>query len=472
MLRKIALDAESDTPLYRQLYDSLRQRILRGDLALGDRLPPTRELAGQLGLNRTTVSAAYALLEQEGLIRGHVGRGSFVSFRRPGGASATGGMISFASSRPAADQFPLADFQQCCREVVHGDDAAAILQLGSPAGYPPLRHFLLDASRAEGTARSGDDVVVTNGCQQALDLIARVLAPPGSAVLLEEPVYHGLKNAFARVPVKLAGVRDGQSGFDVEQFARAVATERPRIAVVTPNFQNPTGGTLPIESRRALLRIAEEAGLTLVENDIYGELRYAGEPLPALKQMDEGGRVLLIRSFSKIAFPGLRVGWVIGPSKVVSALAAARQWCDLHTDQLSQAVLWRFAASGRLAEHLERVRELGAERLRAVLAACERYLPQGTEWTRPEGGMSLWVRLPEGVDTEALLPRAEREGVTYLPGRHFAVTQPEPNALRLSFGGLPPAVIDAGVAVLGRVFGDELDTKVLSDRLDSALALV
>jgi 2-aminoadipate transaminase len=443
-----------------------------GSLPHGERIPPTRELASQLGLNRTTVSAAYGLLETEGLIRGHVGRGSFVHYDGPVIATESEPVISFASSRPAADCFPLASFQECCREVISGAEAAEILQLGSPAGYSPLRRYLLESARAEGCARPGDDLLITNGCQQALDLIQRVLAPAGTSVVVEDPVYHGIRNVFERGGTRLLAVPMGSDGIDLTQLARILAAERPKLLVVTPDFQNPTGATLSLESRRGLLQLASEFRVIVVENDIYRELRYEGEPQPTLKALDETGTVILIRSFSKIAFPGLRVGWVTAPAKVATELVEARQWCDLHTDHLSQAILLRFAESGRLADHMASVRAAGRERLRAVLHACVDHLPEGSEWTRPAGGMNLWLRLPRGVDAAALLPRCEREGTTYMPGRHFAILHRDPSALRLSFGGLSPERIEAGVAALGRVCAEELQRAGAADRFESAAALV
>jgi DNA-binding transcriptional MocR family regulator len=472
MVSRVQLDPTSSVPLYRQLSEQIASMIRHGSLPHGERIPPTRELASQLGLNRTTVSAAYGLLETQGFIRGHVGRGSFVQYEGPVIAAEAEGTISFASSRPAADCFPLADFQECCRHVIGSPEAAEILQLGSPSGYPPLRRYLLESARAEGCARASDDVVITNGCQQALDLIGRVLARSGTSVVVEDPVYHGIRNVFERSGGRLFGIPMTSDGVDMEQLARVCAAERPKLIVVTPEFQNPTGATLATESRRALVRLAAEFHVTVVENDIYRDLRYEGEALPTLKQLDETGNVILIRSFSKIAFPGLRVGWLTAPAKLAAQLADARQWCDLHTDHLSQAILLRFAESGRLAAHISTVRTAGRERLRAVRQACERYLPEGSEWTTPKGGMNLWVRLPPGLDAADLLPLCEREGVTYLPGRHFAIVQREASALRLSFGGLSPERIEAGLAILGRVFGKELERAGSADRLESAPALV
>lgn len=214
---------------------------------------------------------------------------------------------------------------------------------------------------------------------------------------------------------------------------------------------------MPLAARQAILQLAREHSVLLIENDIYGLLRYEGEPVASLKQLDPHGDVISLGSFSKVAFPGLRVGWVIAAHPLIARLQEAKQWCDLHSDQLSQAVMFRFAESGRLAEHRKKVLAAGAERLSAVLAACKRHLPSGSRWTHPQGGMNLWVRLPEPLDSADLLPRAEAANVNYLPGKYFAVSRTEPGALRLSFAGLTPARIHEGVAQLGAIFRTELE---------------
>jgi 2-aminoadipate transaminase len=200
----------------------------------------------------------------------------------------------------------------------------------------------------------------------------------------------------------------------------------------------------------------------VIENDAYGELRYSGEALPSLKQLDESGATVLLRSFSKISFPGLRVGWAVGPKALIDRLRNSKEAADLHTDQLSQAVLLEFAESGRLEAHRAHVLHAGSERLAATLEGCARHLPAGTRWSRPEGGMNLWVRLPEPLDASELLVRAQRDGVTYLPGRYFAVSRLDPGALRLSFAGLAPEDIRAGLAILGKTIRAGLDTSVSS----------
>jgi len=473
-----ALIHDSEIPLYRQLFEQIASKIRSGELSRGERLPATRELAGLLGLNRTTVSAAYELLETERLIAGQVGRGSFVTgdatTAAPGvdwsallerseipSILSAGGfgreVVSFVMSRPSRDLFPLDEFRATCDAVLNRSDLSDILQLGSPSGYEPLRRYLLEDARRQHLAGPGDDLIITNGCQQALDLIGRVLLRPGDTAAVEDPVYTGLKALLAGMGAHLVGIPVGADGLDVAQLERVIDRERPRFVVVTSNFQNPTGATLPLAARRALLEAARAAGVPVVENDAYGELRYSGEPLPAIKQLDEHGGTVLLRSFSKVSFPGLRVGWAVGPKPLIDRLRQAKEAADLHTDQLSQAVLLEFAESGRLEAHRARVLQAGAERLSATLDACRTCLPTGTRWTRPEGGMNVWVRLPEPLDAGELLARAQKEGVAYLPGRYFAVSRLEPGALRLSFAGLPPDQIRAGLAVLGKIVAGELE---------------
>lgn len=487
MLPRIELDHSSDVPLYRQLHEQLRTAILASRMVRGERLPATRELAGSLGLNRATVASAYELLETEHLIKAHVGRGSFVE-----GAEAakldwesliptddtapspvsSNAAISFAASRPSQDEFPLAEFRQTCREVIDSDEASNILQLGPASGYGPLRRLLLDEARRRGFAREDDDILMTSGCQQAFDLIQRVLASRGETVIIEDPVYPGLRNVFQRGGARVIGAPVGEDGVDVEALARLIEKERPRLMVLTPNFQNPTGTTIPEDSRREILEMARRGGVVIVENDLYGALRYAGGELSSIKRMDASGDTILLGSFSKIAFPGLRVGWAIGPRHFIAHLTEAKEVSDLHSDQLSQAVLLRFVESGRLGEHHKKMLAAGAERMKACLEGCANELPAGSRYTRPEGGMNIWVRLPEMLDASELAVRARRENVSYLPGRYFAVTRPQTHSLRLSFAGLKPAQIREGMQVLGRIFRAELAQAKRAYRDEPAPAVV
>jgi 2-aminoadipate transaminase len=497
-LSQVALNAESGVPLYRQLAESIRALVDRGLLQGGERLPATRELAARLGLNRATVSAAYNTLEQSGVLEGHVGRGSFIAqdaAAKPEIASATldwdallapleftAGSnaeieINLASSRPAAANFPLAAFRRLSKEVIDSPEAEQILQLGSPHGYMPLRRYLLEQAAREGVARSSDDLLMTNGCQQALDLMARLFfsADRGEgerAVALESPVYHGLLRIFSRAGANLIPVPVDSHGIQPEALEAAIGRVRPRLIVVTPSFQNPTGTTLPLERRQRIVEIARRSGTVLVENDIYSELRYRGKRLPTLKELDTTGNVVLLRSYSKVSFPGLRVGWVIGPQPLVARLAESKQICDLHSDQLAQAVLLRFAQSGELAKHLEQTRVAGLKRLDAALVACERYLPKGSTYTRPDGGMCLWIELPAPLNAETVLPRAEKRGVSYLPGTLFSNRPAHRRGLRVSFGALTPEQITRGIRLIAEAATEELHMLQANARLEPVAAVV
>ncbi len=261
---------------------------------------------------------------------------------------------------------------------------------------------------------------------------------------------------FAKAGAEIIPAPLDAGGLNVEALEAIVERTRPRLLVVTPSFQNPTGTTMPVERRRRIVDLAQRYGCVLVENDIYSELRYTGAALPTLKQLDETGNTILLRSYSKVSFPGLRVGWMVGPRAFISQVAEIKEISDLHSDQLSQAVLLRFAESGELARHLERTRRSGAERLNALLSACADELPEGTRWTRPEGGMNLWVELAEPLDAEHLLPKAREAGLIYTPGKLFSIGKPHVSTLRISFGGLTVAEIKRGMAILGRVAKREL----------------
>jgi len=471
------LNPASEVPLYRQLSVYLHRLIESGELRAGDRLPPTRELAGQLGLNRTTVSAAYELLETHGLIKGEVGRGSYVSGAGNSGAAnalrtvqdehlkwsrlltpsvappappAAPGVISFTNSRPSDNLFPIEEFRASCLEVLASPNMKALLQLGSPGGYEPLRRFLLDRAVAQGVARVGDDILITNGCQQALDLLRRSLVRPGDKVAMEDPVYPGLRNLFLESGAELIGIPVGRQGLDPVALQRAFDAGA-RLVVVTPSFQNPTGATIPADHRVAICSMARAAGAAIIENDIYSELSCAlpdsrSPALPRLKKLD--GNVILLGSFSKVAFPGVRVGWIIGPRPVIARATELKQLADLHTDHLSQAFLLHFAQSGRLAAHEAHVLEAAREKLRALEESCRSHLSDCT-WNIPSGGMNIWIGLPAGLDAVSLRGLAQQAGIDYLPGRYFAVSRAQDSGLRLSFAGLEPGEIREGIRILG-----------------------
>lgn len=490
------LQPESHIPLYVQLRDQLRALVHSGELRAGDRIPASRELAVQLGVHRTTVANAYAELESEGLIRGHVGRGTFIcgnpvkQFTPPprtnGNGNGNGGMrwealfadergdeglsrlmpqvpsdaIAFVNARPSEDFFPLEHFRRCCNSVLR-TEGRRVLQLGSTDGYEPLKRVLIEMLREEGLTVRPEQMLITDGCQQGLDLLCKAFLRPGDSVVIEDPAYPGAIAIFARAHIRTLGARvetdsrRGPMGVDVDALESVLMQNRVKFILVTPDFQNPTGTTLPASERRKLLDVAARYHVPVVEDSIYARLRLRGTAVPSLKSLDRSGGVIQIDSFSKIAFPGLRVGWCIGPEKAIERLQLVKQSTDLHTDQLAQATLAEFVRRGYLARHLAKMKKVYRSRLEVLEDALRKHMPPETTWTRPEGGMTVWVTLPPGFDAGELLIHIRERGIWFVPGRYFYVQHPEPNTLRLGFAGLDEARIARGVQKLGELLTAE-----------------
>ncbi|HXZ13428.1 MAG TPA: PLP-dependent aminotransferase family protein [Candidatus Sulfotelmatobacter sp.] len=507
------LQPESHIPLYVQLRDQLRALVHSGELRSGDRIPASRELATQLGVHRTTVANAYAELESEGLIQGHVGRGTFIcgapvkQFTPPPRTNGNGGSmrwealfadergeeglsrlmpvippdaIAFVSARPSEEFFPVEDIRRCCNAVLRSE-GRRVLQQGSTDGYEPLKRVLIEMLREEGVNVRPEQMLITDGCQQALDLLCKAFLRPGDSLALENPAYPGAIAIFAGARIRMLAVgvetdpkRTGHQGLDVEALESALMQNRVKLILVTPDFHNPTGTTLPLAERRRLLEIAVRYQVPVVEDGIYARLRLRGNPVPSLKSLDRTGNVIQIDSFSKIAFPGLRVGWCIGPESAIERLRLVKQATDLHTDQLAQATLAEFVRRGLLARHLARMKKVYRSRLEAIEEAFEKHMPVETTWTRPEGGMSIWVTLPAGFDAAELLIHVRERGVLFVPGRYFYIQNPQPNTLRLGFAGLDEKQIARGVQMLGEMLKVEFRKRQRGARgeLPSRVALI
>jgi 2-aminoadipate transaminase len=489
------LQPQSHIPLYVQLRDQLRALVGSGELRAGDRIPASRELAGQLGVHRTTVANAYAELESEGLIRGHVGRGTFIcgapvkQFSPPprsnGHAGAMPwealfadergedglsrlmpdvppGAIAFTAARPPEEFFPVEEFRRCANEVLR-KGGRRILQLGSTDGYEPLKRALIDLLRSEGHNVRAEQLLITDGCQQAIDLVCKAFLRPGDSVALENPGYPGAIAIFAGARVRALGVsvetdqaRTGNVGLDASALETVFLQNRVKFLLVTPDFQNPTGTALPVAERRRVIDLAAHYQVPIIEDGIYSRLRLRGNAIPSLKRLDTAGNVIHIDSFSKIAFPGLRVGWCIGPESAIERLRLVKQSTDLHTDQFSQATMAEFIRRGHLTRHLGKMKKVYRSRLEVMEESLEKHMPDSATWTHPEGGMSLWVTLPAGFDAGELLIHARERGILFVPGRNFYCQHPQPNTLRLGFGGVDEKSIARGIHVLCDLLKEEL----------------
>lgn len=490
----LQLQPKSQVPMYIQLRDQLRALVHSGQLRTGDRIPASRELAGNLGVHRTTVANAYAELESEGLIQGHVGRGTFIRGVAPrelplaprtnasgeplrwealfaderGEEGLSGlmpeaapGSVAFTSARPSEELFPLEDFRRCCNAVLQGD-GRRVLQLGSTEGYEPLKKSLIEMLREEGLHVESDQLLITDGCQQAIDLVCKAFLRPGDSIGLENPAYPGaiaiLRASRIRalpIAVETNAAHSGREGMNVDALETALRQNRVKFVLVTPDFQNPTGTVLPLPERKRLLEIAQRYQVPLIEDGIYRRLRLRGRDVPSLKSLDRSGHVIQIDSFSKIAFPGLRVGWCIGPQCAIERLRVLKQSTNLHTDQLAQAAFAEFLRRGYLRRHLAKTKKAYQRRLDMMLEMLHKYMPADATWTHPEGGMSFWITLPAGYDAAELLIHTRQQGVLFVPGRHFYFQNPQPNTLRLSFASLSEKQIARGVQIFGDVLKRE-----------------
>lgn len=347
------------------------------------------------------------------------------------------GIISFAPGQPSAETFPVEAFRDILAEVV-ASDAASAFQYILTRGYGGLISAVIEYAKDKGIRASAAETILTEGSQQALDLAARVLVDPGDVVLVELPSYIGAMSAFRAARAEMVGVDLGEGGIDIDDLRRkhrvAAKSGRPvKFVYVIPSFQNPSGISHSVETRRALLAAAAELDLLIIEDDPYGDLYFEEAPPPTLKSMDVKGRVIYLSSFSKILAPGLRTAFVMGPQEIVAKIEIAKQSADLCGSGLTQRVTLACLQKGLIASQKEKIRPYYRGKRDAMLAALKAEMPEEVRYTRPEGGMFLWVTLPVGMDAEALLERAVEEGVAYVAGRPFFVDGSGANTLRLTF---------------------------------------
>jgi len=370
-------------------------------------------------------------------------------------------IISFAGGLPAPDVFPVEEVRAATERVLR-DHGTTALQYTTTEGYRPLRELLVRHMSRYGVEVGPENVLVTSGSQQALDLIGKLLINPGDRVLTEAPTYLGALQAFNAYQADYLPVPIDDDGMDVDALEEQLRGG-PKFVYALPNFQNPAGVTLSMERRRRLVELAAHYGTPIVEDDPYGQLRYEGDHLPSLVKLDAEtrgcangeraftGNVLYLSTLSKTLAPGLRVGWVVAPEVVVSKLVQVKQGADLHTSTFCQHVAYEVAKGGFLDKHVRRIRTVYGERRDAMLRALDRHAPLGVRWTRPGGGLFLWATLPEGFDTLKLLDQAVAEKVAFVPGAAFYPCGGGERTMRLNFSYAAPDVIEEGIKRLSRV---------------------
>jgi 2-aminoadipate transaminase len=361
-------------------------------------------------------------------------------------------VISFAGGLPSPATFPVEEMRAAYDKVLSQQGKVA-LQYGPTDGYGPLREWIANRLSTEGTRISPEQVLMVSGSQQALDLLGKVLIDEGSRVLVETPSYLGALQAFSVYRPEFVSVQTDEAGLVPDSVPGVAAGAR--LLYSLPNFQNPTGRTLSVARRVELVETCARLGLPLVEDDPYGALSYRGEPMPKMLTMNPDG-VIYMGSFSKVLTPGIRLGYVVAPLPLVRRLETAKQAADLHTAQLTQMVVYEVVKDGFLDAHIPTIRSLYANQCQVMLDAMAEHFPSSVTWTKPEGGMFIWVTLPKQIESMKLLEQALAQNVAFVPGSPFYANEPELNTFRLSFVTVPPERIREGIAKLGKLIAAAL----------------
>lgn len=365
------------------------------------------------------------------------------------------GFISFAGGFPDPATFPVAELQEVTREVLeHG--AALALQYGPTEGDPTLRDELVGWMAKDGIAVDRENVLVTTSSQQGLDVIGRAFLNPGDVVIVELPSYLGGLQVFRAYGAEMIGVPQDDEGMDTRRLAEVLRRlgregRRPKFIYAVPDFQNPSGVTWTLERRKELLTLAHEAGCLVVEDNPYRELRFAGSAPPPIVALDSDRRTVYLSTFSKTLAPGLRIGWIAGPEPVIAQFVTLKQAMDLCSPSFTQAIAAALLRRGDLLRRLPATIDLYRRKREVMLEALQREMPEGVTWTRPEGGLFLWVRLPEDMDSGAMLQQAVAEGVMYVPGQPFHADGGGRNTMRLNFSYPSEDEIRSGIARLAHL---------------------
>jgi len=383
-------------------------------------------------------------------------------------------VISFAGGLPAPELFPVREFQEACNTVLR-DSGATALQYGQTEGYTPLREMIARNVQRYGIEASAENVLVTSGSQQALDLVAKLLINRGDRILVESPTYLGALQAFNLLGADYVSVPTDNDGIRTDLLEEALRSG-PKFMYLLPNFQNPAGVTMSLSRREELVYLSNKYGIPILEDDPYGQLRFEGEHLPPLFVLDranmrpddhyQNGNVIYLSTFSKTLAPGLRLGWIVAPPDVISRLVQIKQGTDLHTSTFTQMVAYEVARNGFLDEHVRTIRSVYKERRDVMLKSLEECCPPGITWTHPEGGLFLWMTLPEGLDCRELFHTAVKNNVAFVPGdSFFAEERSGTRNLRLNFSNAKPEQIRIGIRRLAAAIETQMEERNLAPAL-------
>lgn len=464
----ISLNRESSQPLYIQLFEQLKELILQGILPEDYKLPTIRELGRDLEVNNSTVVNAYKLLEDHKLIYKKVGSGSYVlpieeklninnavsneDDRLEYDYNTEEGYIDFATASPDPRLFPMTDFKKAINDVIERDGGNAFMYHDS-RGYLPLRSSIADYLSKKEIEVGPEDVYIISGAQQGIDIIAKALLTNGDYVFVESPTYMGAAAVFKSRGARIVEIPLQNDGPDMKELEKLLQIIKPKFMYMMPNFQNPTGCSYSERKKKHLLLLCKKYKLLVVEDDYSGDLSYKEKPATPLKAYDKTDSVVYIKSFSKIFMPGLRVAFLIIPERIKKMIASAKYMTDISTSGFMQRVLDLYLNRNILDEHIKYMKkEYGLRYIEAVRAA-KKYL-RGALFNQPYGGLNLWIRLPDGIDSSKLYERCKKDMVLITPGTIFLKGKEGEQHIRISFSGVDVPDITKGIAIIGNAIED------------------
>lgn len=474
---KLSIDRNSDTPVYLQIRNRIRDMIVSGELPAGYILPPERRLAEMLDVNRSTVLNAYRELKADDYIKSHMGQGTVVLSHIPNDVSSSAAqnavqwrqlfseyasgvkepllrdlmelasrddVISFAAGIVSPELFSADSMEAVMKKLLAESGATAFLHAPTE-GYYPLRESLSLLLSKRGMPVSPDEVLVLSGSQQGLDLAARVFIDPGDVVIVEEPTFFCALQVFKAAGAKIIEVPVDENGMRVDLLEPLLTRYKPKMIYTLPTFQNPSGAVMSLERRHALLELSAAYQIPVLEDDPYGELRYEGHPIPALKALDRHCTVMYLSTFSKILYPGLRLGWLSAPRQVISKFTLVKQMVDLHSNSFAQYLADEIIRQDLLGDHVSRSCKVYARQRDAMMEALMEYLPEGVQWNKPHGGFYLWCKLPDYISMQSLIAKASDQGVAFVPGDVFFNSGQNGNYIRLNYSYHTPESIKEGI---------------------------
>ncbi|SCY04573.1 MocR-like pyridoxine biosynthesis transcription factor PdxR [Alkaliphilus peptidifermentans] len=477
----IKLDKNHPQHLYVQLYKMIKELILLGHLKEADRLPPVRAMSKMLEINNVTVVKAYEILEKEGLVYKKIGSGTYISkqlinqlnevdqeskqqtnirsqLMEQGHIKVEKNMINFASATPSADLFPVEDFKQVLNEVLDRDKGYAFdYQEGQ--GYYQLRKILKDYIFHYGIKSEVENIQIISGAQQGIDIISKALVNYGDYVLIESPSYTGAMAAFNSRGAKMIDIPLQKDGLDLDILEKKIKTHKPRFIYVMPNFQNPTGISYSPGKKKELLKICKNYNMYIVEDDYLSDLNFYSEDNTTLKKLDEDELVIYIKSFSKIFMPGLRLGFLVIPSKLHENLLMAKHTTDISTSGLLQRAFELYLDKGIWQQHLKYMEDKYKERFVVMKESIKEYFPEYISYSLPLGGVNFWFKLPKGFSSKELYERSVVKNIIFAPGNLFFMNNNDEGYFRLSIAAVNPSEIKYGIKILSIVIREYIDKR-------------